>query len=328
MTNNIDISPGWVELSDKLNKYKGIVMVIGASDTGKSTLVSFLGRELYSKGNKVCIIDGDVGQSIIGPPTTIGLAFIKSPVKVLHSIQPDLMFFVGSTSPLGRLLPTIVGMKKLLEKSIQNGTDITIINTTGFVSGEAAWELKFEKINLINPGHIIAIQRSGEIENILEPYEGIRQLKIHRLAVHEKVKRKSQEQRRLYREQRFREYFRHAEEREIRLDRITIVNPYHISTLTENIFERDENSDKNNLTAQETIENNLQCRTDLPQARRKDTLQGLLVGLNDEDNFTIGLGKVEKIDLQRKTISLLTPLSSFAKVKTVRIGSTRLDLRK
>ncbi|MCP4261678.1 MAG: hypothetical protein GY774_29875 [Planctomycetes bacterium] len=58
-----------------------------------------------------------------------------------------------------------------------------------------------------------------------------------------------------------------------------------------------------------------------------DTLQGLLVGLNDEDNFTIGLGKVEKINLQRKTISLLTPLSSFAKVKTIRIGSTRLDLR-
>ena len=327
MTNNIEISPGWVELSDKLNKYKGIVMVIGASDTGKSTLVSFLGRELYSKGNKVCIIDGDVGQSIIGPPTTIGLAFIKSPIKVLYSIQPDLMFFVGSTSPLGRLLPAIVGMKKLLEKSIQNGTDITIINTTGFVSGEAAWELKFEKINLMNPGHIIALQRSGEIENILEPYEGIRQLKIHRLAVHEKVKRKSQEQRSVYREQRFKEYFRYAEEREIRLDRITIVNPYHISTLTENIFEKDENRDKNSLAAQETIENKLQCRTDLPQVRRMDTLQGLLVGLNDEDNFTIGLGKVEEINLQRKTISLLTPLSGFAKVKTIRIGSTRLDLR-
>ena len=67
MTNNITISPSWVKLLDKLNKDKGIVMVIGASDTGKSTLVSYLARELYSKGNNVCIIDGDVGQSIIGP---------------------------------------------------------------------------------------------------------------------------------------------------------------------------------------------------------------------------------------------------------------------
>ncbi|HDY66461.1 hypothetical protein LCGC14_1404130 [marine sediment metagenome] len=325
MTNNIKISPSWAELTHKLNKDKGIIMVIGASDTGKSTLVSYLARELYNKENKVCIIDGDVGQSIIGPPTTIGLAFIKSAIKFLHSIQPDLMFFVGSTSPIGHLLPTVVGMKKLLEKSIQNGMDITIINTTGLVSGQVAWELKYQKINLINPKHIIAIQRFREIEDILRPYKDKTQLRIHRLAVHEKVKHKSQEQRRLYREQRFKEYFRLSKEQEIHLDRITIINPYHISIPTENIFEKDKNIDKNNHTAQETIENNFQGRTDIPQVRQMDTLQGLLVGLNDEDNFTIGLGKVEKINLQRRTITLLTPLSDFTKLKTIRIGSIRLD---
>lgn len=81
------------------------------------------------------------------------------------------MFFAGSTSPIGRLLPTVVSIKKLLEKSTQNSIDISIINTTGLVSGEVAWELKFQKINLINPRHIISIQRSREIEDILKPYE-------------------------------------------------------------------------------------------------------------------------------------------------------------
>lgn len=116
MTDNIEISPDWIELLDELNRDKGIVMVIGASDTGKSTLVNYLARELYNKGNKVCVIDGDVGQSIIGPPTTIGLAFIKTAIKDIHMIKPDFMFFVGSTSPVGHLLPTIVGMKKISGK--------------------------------------------------------------------------------------------------------------------------------------------------------------------------------------------------------------------
>jgi hypothetical protein len=119
--------------------------------------------------------------------------------------------------------------------------------------------------------------------------------------------------RRRYREQRFKEYFRYAEEREIRLDRIIIINPYQISTLTENIFDKDENRDKNNLTAQETIENNLQCRTDFSQVRRMNTLQGLLVCLNDEDNFTIVLGKVEKINLQRKLYLFLLHFPALQK---------------
>jgi polynucleotide 5'-hydroxyl-kinase GRC3/NOL9 len=326
MIDNIEIPPDWVELTHKLNKDKGIVMVIGASDTGKSTLVGYLARELYSKGNKVCIIDGDVGQSIIGPPTTIGLVFIKPATEVLHLMKPDLMFFVGSTSPIGHLLPTVVGMKKLLEKSIQKGMDITIINTSGLVSGEVGWELKFQKINLINPKHIIALQRFSEIEDILKPYEGKRQLKIHRLSVHEKVRHKSQEQRRLYREQRFKEYFRLSKEQEISLDKIIIINPYLISAPTENIFEKGKDIYKNNITAPETTENNLQGRTDIPQVRQMDIMQGLLVGLNDEDNFTIDLGKVEKINLQRRTITILTPFSDFTKLKTIRIGSLRLDL--
>lgn len=67
INDNLEISQSWVELADKVNKDKGNVMVIGASDTGRSTLVVYLTSELYNRGNKVCIIDGDVGHSIIAP---------------------------------------------------------------------------------------------------------------------------------------------------------------------------------------------------------------------------------------------------------------------
>lgn len=233
------------------------------------------------------------------------------------------MFFVGSTSPVGHLLPTIVGMKKLVEKSIQKGADITIINTTGLVSGEVGWELKFQKINLISPRHIISIQRFREIEDILKPYEGKKDLKIHRLSVHEKVKNKSQEQRGLYREQRFKEYFRDSKVQEISLERNTIINPYHISI--DNVFEKDMTIYENRAAKKEIARSGLQYKADIPLVQQNAILQDMLVGLNDEGGFTVSLGKVEKIDLQKRTVSLLTPLSDFTKVKTIRIGSTRID---
>ena len=129
----------------------------------------------------------------------------------------------------------------------------------------------------------------------MKPYEGKGQLKIHRLTAHEKVKHKSQEQRRLYREQRFKEYFRLSKEQEIHLDMITIINPYHIPAETENVFKKDKSIHENNVIKHGIAGSNLQDKADIPLVQQQiTTLQGLLVGLNDEDNFTIGLGKVKK----------------------------------
>ena len=57
---------------------KGICLILGASDTGKTTLAEALTKQLVKK-QPVGIVDADIGQSHIGPPTTVGWALVDNP---------------------------------------------------------------------------------------------------------------------------------------------------------------------------------------------------------------------------------------------------------
>ncbi|GAG69828.1 unnamed protein product, partial [marine sediment metagenome] len=65
------------ELLEILSNKKGIIFLLGQTDTGKTTFAKELIKRYLEKNKKVAFIDSDVGQSTIGPPTTIGLKLIK-----------------------------------------------------------------------------------------------------------------------------------------------------------------------------------------------------------------------------------------------------------
>ncbi len=48
------------------------VMLVGATDTGKSTLTTYLANMAIRRGIVPCVIDGDIGQGDLAPPTAIG----------------------------------------------------------------------------------------------------------------------------------------------------------------------------------------------------------------------------------------------------------------
>ena len=54
----------------KTNRKK--IIIIGPSDTGKSTLTLFIANKLISMGFQPLIIDSDIGQGELAPPTCIG----------------------------------------------------------------------------------------------------------------------------------------------------------------------------------------------------------------------------------------------------------------
>ncbi len=296
--NNIYIPPDWKVLADAVDRQKGPVIVLGAPDTGKTTLAFYLARDLQLRGSRVAMIYADVGQCSFGPPATLGMALLEcvspnmkavpGPTSV-RDIKMHSMYFVGSTSPPGHLLQVVVGLKKLVERAHNEGAEVVVIDTSGFTSGGAAWELKFHKIELINVRHVVALQRRGELENILIPYEHRTCRTLHRLKVYEGVRLKSYEQRREYRRQKFFEYFQGSVIRSISLGTVRLINPINISPGegTGNLYNR------------------------------------LLVGLNNDENFTLGLGVVG--DLSLKELKLITPVEELVDVKIVRLGSIRLD---
>lgn len=298
MNNGIDAPEYWRELAEKIYNNRGVVIVLGSPDTGKTTLINYLFTEL-NKGCLTSIIDADIGQSFYGVPTTINL--VKA-ATASDGVTIDKSYFVGSTSPSGHLLQMVVGLRKLLDSL--HDSDVTLIDTTGFVTDGAAWELKYQKIEAVSPRHIVAIQRSNEIENILRP-QGVRGLAaIHRFPVHEKVKAKSPDQRRAYRQARYKAYFQNARRSVFSLKNVSIINPY---------------------------------RASIEDLSRNNTFKGMLIGLNNNENFVVSLGTLDAIDAKREEISCFTPspnpLSPMRSgkgegvedIKTIRLGSVRLD---
>jgi polynucleotide 5'-hydroxyl-kinase GRC3/NOL9 len=61
----------WEVLLSALPKGKGITTLMGATDSGKSTLAGYLVRMFVTQNLSVCLIDADVSQSTLGLPGTI-----------------------------------------------------------------------------------------------------------------------------------------------------------------------------------------------------------------------------------------------------------------
>ena len=93
-----------------------VILMMGAKDTGKTTCTRDLANELFRRGYSVGVIDADVGQSDIGPPTTIGFGTVETVLEDLSHAVVRHLYFVGSISPKGHLLPVITGTRKMLDK--------------------------------------------------------------------------------------------------------------------------------------------------------------------------------------------------------------------
>ena len=89
-----EIPGDWMDLIEAMHRKKGSALILGASDTGKSTLAHLLVHQLCQRGNIVALVDGDIGQSVLGPPTTIGLALFDPAPQKLEDGQAMASYFV------------------------------------------------------------------------------------------------------------------------------------------------------------------------------------------------------------------------------------------
>jgi len=119
----------WYALLDVLKEEKGIAILLGATDTGKSTLAKFLISNLCQKGLKVALVDADIGQSFLGPPATIGFSVFKSDPNWQLIFSPPEIFFVGSITPEGHFPIQLKGVKRMLEKAPSYGADVILVDT-------------------------------------------------------------------------------------------------------------------------------------------------------------------------------------------------------
>jgi len=243
------------------------------------------------------------------------------------------------------MLPLAAGLKRLAERASAMGAEVLLVDTTGFVLGPSARRLKFHKIDLLRPQHLIALQRDEELEPILRLFEGRKGMAITRLPVGPRVIPRSFQVRRSYRAQRFVEYFREASLVEISLHGVGVqgswiyggkpLDPAGLRGLSEELGAQvvwgERSQDEAFLLVQgEPSPDGLQLAksrlgVSIIRITAIDEIRGLLLGLADADGELLALGLLQDLDLTSGRVLCVSPCAEPHRVGIVHFGSIRLD---
>jgi polynucleotide 5'-hydroxyl-kinase GRC3/NOL9 len=320
-----------------------ITLVLGESDTGKTTLVVFLANALLAEGASVAIVDADLGQSEIGPPTTVGLGRPRAPLERLADAEVAGLCFVGATSPRDHVAETVLATRRLTDRALGLGADRVLVDTSGLVHGEVGRALKQAKIDLVGPDLVLCLQRDGECEPILRPYAGDRTPAVVRLDPAPTARRRSAEERRRHRERSMAAYFVSASPVTLDLGRVVLRAPPLYAGTPLTLHETEVLASQLDDAVVWAERRGRELAVVTPGRMQESQLQRLalaypdvtlvhhaladfqdaVVGLDDERRETLGLGVVRGVDFIKRTLVVETPVEERA-VAAVRLGRLRL----
>lgn len=274
------------EAYEELIASPGVVFLMGAIDTGKTTFGLELARRAIGAGIPTAIVDGDTVQSSIGPPTTVGMKHISGEDSLVPEalFDPDAMGFVGSIIPKGHLLPLVTNTAKLTRRAQADGARMVIVDTTSLVSGIYGQTAKFFKMDLIHPDHVVAFERGGELEPVVGIAQRFTPAHVIECTVSQDVVPRSPDDRMTFREEQFARYFASGTSR-WRV-RPTVFMPT------------------------------------VPPEFDLALLDDLVVGMEDGLGTCVGIGVLE-YDPSEDILRMISPVSEG--VKGLRLGSVKID---
>jgi len=218
---DITIAPIWEQIP--IARLDGVIMIIGAPSTGKSTLARHLHDRLQQNHARVALIDGDMGQASLGPPTTMTLAMGNQGEAAFPPAGSRHHAFVGDVAPHRHMLPTLVGAHKLVQQARAAGATAIVFDTTGLIDPQQGGsELKWAKVSLLRPTTLVALQRGNELESLLAPLRHSPTLQIIDLPVSDAAQPRDSAARREHRIERFRHYFASSSTLEVPWQRLAV----------------------------------------------------------------------------------------------------------
>jgi polynucleotide 5'-hydroxyl-kinase GRC3/NOL9 len=197
-----------------------VIVIVGAGDTGKTSLAAGLAGTLAGRGARVAVVDADVGQSEVGPPTTVGLGRVAGPLPRLRDAELLALEFIGDTSPVRHIGQTADATGRLVRRALADGFEHVIVDTGGLVQGALGLALKRAKIRAIDPDLVIVVQRRDESEPLAQALTVGARPVVLRVAASPAATRRTQTQRRAHRDSAFRESLDGAPAVEVPHDRV------------------------------------------------------------------------------------------------------------
>ncbi|KAM1015288.1 hypothetical protein ACFX1T_044982 [Malus domestica] len=150
---------------DDLNSQGPRVIVVGPTDSGKSTLSKMLLSWAAKKGWKPTFVDLDIGQGAITIPGCIAATPIEMPIDPVEGIPLDipLVYFYGHTTPSNNVDLYKVLVKELaqvVERQLSGNAESRasgmVINTMGWIEGQG-YELLLHAIDTFNANVVLVL---------------------------------------------------------------------------------------------------------------------------------------------------------------------------
>src|SRR2546422_3683877 len=269
------VPPAWSDAADIVKRQRGVCVIIGEVDSGKSSLCTFLANKCLENGERVGVVDADVGQADIGPPTTISSSVVQAPIIGLHKAAAEISFFIGDTSP--SFVPDkVVTLATRLKKQMTRSADIVLVNTDGWLAEFNALRHKQLLIEEIQPDLVIGLSRTDEVIDPLLERVKFASLKLPSSTF---ARVRSKEERKKVREAGYRRFLQGSHKLGISLEARV------------RMFDQLE-------------------QTVLPENRR---FRGLVAGLLDQNEELLSIGRINHVDggkvvVETKTIEKPTIL--------------------
>lgn len=299
-------------VAEAVSRRSTTVFVVGDVDTGKTGFITYLANRLLFAGRSVYVIDCDVGQQDISYPTCIGLGKVTRPIVHLSEVEMVDAFFIGRTSPAGVFERIVYGVSYLSRRAAEEGADVIIVDTTGWVR-ELGRELKVFKLLTLSPDFIVLIEREKELEFVRALTRRVQKSEILSVPASPMLRARTREERREIRESIFRSAFEGARTITLKLHELSILYGYLGSGLLKRVGERicEEHPEfvyvfsEKPLSQQETqaLETALGKKV---KVITPDVLENWLVALVDENMHFLGLGVVLRYDAEKDELTVLT----------------------
>ncbi|MHB1457174.1 MAG: Clp1/GlmU family protein [Armatimonadota bacterium] len=340
----LHLPDSWQSVIKSILEAPGLTVVLGNSDSGKTSFCLALTNAAADAGLSAAVVDGDTGQSEIGIPGVMGMGVTNSRLDSLKEIKPSAFYFVGATMPVNHLLATVTGLRVLVDKASEFKPGLTTVDTCGFVQGMIARRLNISMLEILHPKYIVAIQKSDELEQILHFFSTLTDTTIHRLSISPDAHIKTPMFRRQRRSIHFQEYFMQGKIHQVPLDSISLSstwlgmgNPlepkllkFAETCLHTNVFygELSVNgvylvtAGDSDVKGAEPLQEHFRTRTVaiIPASRYIH----LLVGLMDARHNLLACGIIQRIDFIARTVSIYSPIRTVVPVRAVSFGALKI----
>lgn len=320
-----------VETIERENYTK--IMLFGDTDSGKSSLATFLANKL--SGRK-WIVDLDIGQSDIAHPCAMGIGFTEGGIVSISEVQMIDGYFVGTISPTGREARCLKGVASIFAKveDLAKDGDRIIIDTTGWTKGKRARDYKLAKIEIIKPDLIVCFEK---VPYYLKSYNTF---EVESFV----LKKRSREVRSSIRSRLYAKWLENAELKRFEADKIELENTtlfkgekieFLEGVLDAKVIFAEKGSDFLNVCVEKEVEVGgelIKALLEIYEVKdicifSPDQLNGLMLGLYDKKGRYLGFGLLRGLDVENKTIDVFTTVDG--EVGRVEFGEIKLndDLR-